>query len=86
MNNHHKSIKKMPRCGLREVKYLKIAFIYNMEIGWEIAVRIFFFFFDKLITSFGIRYPMESGCRQIIVLQSSISYIFMMRTSLQPYD
>ena len=28
----------------------------------------------------------RGGCRQIIVLQSSISYIFMMRTNLQPYD
>jgi hypothetical protein len=69
----------------KKKKYLKIAFIYNMEIGWEIAVRIFFFFFYKMKTSLGIRYPMESVCRQIIVLQSSISYIFMMRKSLQTY-
>jgi hypothetical protein len=36
-DNHHKSIKKMPRCGLREVQYLKIAFFYTMEIFWEMV-------------------------------------------------
>jgi hypothetical protein len=36
--NHHKSIKeKMPRYGLKEVQYLKIAFFHNREIFWEMV-------------------------------------------------
>jgi hypothetical protein len=27
----------MPRCGLREVQYLKIAIFNNMEIFWEMG-------------------------------------------------
>jgi hypothetical protein len=34
---HFSPIKKMPRCRLKEVQYLKIAFFHNMEIFWEMV-------------------------------------------------
>ena len=62
----------MPRCRLREVQYLKIAFfiLWKYFGKWCEAKCLMcndfslepvnFFFLYKLITSHGIRYPMES--------------------------
>jgi hypothetical protein len=59
--------KKVSMCGLRQVQY---RFFYNIEIFWETKClmcndrsnEVVRFFFDKLITSLGIRNLMESGC------------------------